>query len=184
MRRFLPTGYGLTRRDGLLIVIGSSILITLFQYYFLYSTSVAEQSPFANHNAFDIPTNPDPYVVDFGLSQIPETKLIDHAPGWTLFENLYFSNGTLFIVSSDPSRFPSIRMITSTGLLAFNTPENIRLREPTDKEMQIISPEHATMKWGGDIAKNERNRISSIEGISVSSLNFVRQILLLTFNSY
>jgi len=175
MRR-LPPGYGLTRRDGVLILIGASV-VYIFTFLFqrgdpFLNSTVVEDSPFANQNAHfatsEIPTNSDPSVVDLGLSPIPETKLITHAPGWTLFENLYMSNGTLYIVSSDPGSFPKIRMITSTGHIALNTPENIRLREPTDNEMQIINPDQAATKWGGDITNNERNRIWSIEGISVS----------------
>jgi hypothetical protein len=60
-------------------------------------------------------------------------------------------------------------MITSTGLIALNTPENIAAREPTDQEMKVIGPEDAMFRWGGNIAKNERHRISSIEGNTVST---------------
>ncbi|OBZ67048.1 hypothetical protein A0H81_13019 [Grifola frondosa] len=61
----------------------------------------------------------------------PETTIVSHAPGWTVFRHLYMSNGTLFIVTSQPvSSFPDISLITSTGLTAENTPENIAAECP------------------------------------------------------
>lgn len=102
------------------------------------------------------------------LTGIPETSIIAHAPGWTLFQNLYTSNGNLYIVTSNRQLIPEIRMITSTGLIALNTPENIAAREPTEKEMQIIDPKNAMLKWGGNTAENERHRISSVVGNTVS----------------
>ncbi|TCD67076.1 hypothetical protein EIP91_000589 [Steccherinum ochraceum] len=72
------------------------------------------------------PSSSDALDLSFYL---PETTIDSHAPGWTLFTNLYMSNGTLFIVSSQPaSTFPSINFITSTGLAAENTPENKTLQ--------------------------------------------------------
>lgn len=82
------------------------------------------------------------------------------------------SNGTFYLVSSDPSvaGFPEIRMMTSTGLPAFNTPENIALREPTELDMAIITPDGAKRRWGRDPLKIESHRVWSVEGITVSSI--------------
>ncbi|CAA7259230.1 unnamed protein product [Cyclocybe aegerita] len=105
--------------------------------------------------------------MDLGKSaRIPETSLIAHAPGWTLFRNLYMSNGTLLVVASDAEQngFPQVRMMTSTGLIALTTPENIRLREPTEQEMQIITPKEAFARWGGSSSTDERNRVWTVEG--------------------
>ncbi|KAG5645626.1 hypothetical protein DXG03_005617 [Asterophora parasitica] len=99
-----------------------------------------------------------------GLSdELPHTSIIAHAPGWTIFRNLYMSNGTLFILSNNRS-FPEIRMMTSTGLTAFNTPENIAAREPTAQNMDFITPEQARERWGGDTKRGERHRVLSVEG--------------------
>jgi hypothetical protein len=78
------------------------------------------------------------------------------------------SNGTLYIVTSNRQLIPEMRMITSTGLIALNTPENIAAREPTEKEIQIIDPKDAMLRWGGNTAENERHRISSVVGNTVS----------------
>ena len=36
-------------------------------------------------------------------------------------------------------RFAEIRMMTSTGLMVLNTPENILQRDPTEWEMRLLS---------------------------------------------
>ncbi|CCM05689.1 uncharacterized protein FIBRA_07920 [Fibroporia radiculosa] len=98
----------------------------------------------------------------------PETTLVSHAPGWTVYRNLYMFYGTLYIVSSQPmSAFPDIMFVTSTGLPAENTPENIALRMPTARDMDVITPSQARLLWGGDPDKAERNRIWPIEGNTV-----------------
>jgi hypothetical protein len=116
------------------------------------------------------PETPNTNVVALELAaELPETTVVTHAPGWTVFQNLYMSSGTLFIVSSRPrDHFPQIRFITSTGLAAENTPENIELREPSEKDMDFLSPEEAERRWGGDVAAGERNRVWEIEGNTVS----------------
>jgi hypothetical protein len=79
------------------------------------------------------------------------------------------SNGTIFIVTDEEGRkkFPEIRMMTSTGLEAVNSPENIALREPTEDNMRIISPEDARKRWLHTESRGEDmtlNRIFTVEG--------------------
>ncbi|KDR78102.1 hypothetical protein GALMADRAFT_138246 [Galerina marginata CBS 339.88] len=103
------------------------------------------------------------------FEELPHTDVLAHAPGWTLFQNLYMSNGTLFIIADEDERkkFPEIRMITSTGLEAINSPENIALREPTDDSMRIISPEEARKRWSLTTSGGREqvlNRVWTVEG--------------------
>ncbi|KAG9051705.1 hypothetical protein FS837_000095 [Tulasnella sp. UAMH 9824] len=86
------------------------------------------------------------------------TTLVKHAPGWTIFDNVYMSGGTIFIVTDHPADWPAIRMMTSTGLRAENTPENIATREPTDRDMRIISIREAEQLWG--------KRVWPVKGVS------------------
>ncbi|QRV82749.1 hypothetical protein RhiJN_10764 [Ceratobasidium sp. AG-Ba] len=80
---------------------------------------------------------------------LPKTKLVKHGAGWTIFENIYMSNGTMFIVTDDdPSLWPARRMMTDTGITALNTPENIAAREPTKYELDWITPKQAEEMWG------------------------------------
>ena len=113
-------------------------------------------------------TTPTPSNNLLNLEQdLPPTSIIYHAPGWTLFRNLYMSNGTLYIISSDRSMFPEIRMMTSTGLPADSTPENLAAREPTTENMDFITPEEAHRRWGANPIRGEKHRVLSVEGNTV-----------------
>ncbi|KAF8342940.1 uncharacterized protein EI90DRAFT_2902656, partial [Cantharellus anzutake] len=63
--------------------------------------------------------------------------------GWSIIDRLFVLNGTFFIVTDDPDRFPAIRMIVSSGYEVHNGAEEVAKREPTDKDMQIISTKRA-----------------------------------------
>jgi hypothetical protein len=104
---------------------------------------------------------------------LPETTIDAHAPGWTVFRNLYMANGTLYVVSSRPaSEFPDIKYITSTGLAAENTPENIAARMPTEKELSFITPTQASHRWGPTRSQAQsmittRNRAFNVKGNTI-----------------
>ena len=101
------------------------------------------------------------------FTMIPETEMVQHAPGWTVFKNLYMSNGTFFVVTDKPrSEFPELFYILSVPIPALNTPENIQARIPTDQEMDFISPKEALRRWG-PLRPGEKNRIWSIGGNTV-----------------
>ncbi|KAG8890646.1 hypothetical protein FRB98_006149 [Tulasnella sp. 332] len=78
----------------------------------------------------------------------PITKLIRHAPGWTTFENLYMSNGTLYIITPNASDWPRLRYMISVPMIALNNPENIAAREPTPDLISFITPADAENLWG------------------------------------
>lgn len=102
------------------------------------------------------------------MDTLPETTIVSHAPGWTLFKDVYMAGGTLFIVSSAPkSSFPEARYMISNPIEAFNTPENIAAREPDDSNICWLSPEIAKKWWGGNVETQERNMIFSVEGGTV-----------------
>lgn len=138
---------------------------------------------------------------------LPQSKLVAHAPGWTLVRNLYMSNDTLYIITperpvtprrSDPENsrdrkpdyygphgedltygytkvngWPEIRQMTSTGLSAVNSPENIALREPLPQNLQYITIEEAKKRWGDAVLKDENgverkeSRVWVVQGNSV-----------------
>lgn len=103
-----------------------------------------------------------------GAEGFPHTSVITHAPGWTLFNNLYMSNGTLYILTTRPKKFPKIRLMTSTGLPASGEPGNVEAREPTDLDMDFISPDDAMDRWGGDKRRGEKNKVLTVSGNTVS----------------
>jgi len=116
-----------------------------------------------------VPSKPTPIIQSIPPSDaLPQTNLLAHSPGWTLFRNLYMSNGTLFIIADAKTRgrFPEIRLMTSTGLAAENTPENIAMREPTAENMAFVTPEEAQRRWGA--SAGGMNRVWTVEGNTVS----------------
>ncbi|KAF7314414.1 hypothetical protein MKEN_00914200 [Mycena kentingensis (nom. inval.)] len=104
--------------------------------------------------------------VDFA-AELPPTTLVSHAPGWTLFRDVYMANDTFYIVTDEKSKYPEIRMMTSTPLEAFATQESIDAREPTEWSMTFLTPAEAAQKWGADVRNGRRNRVSSVDGNTV-----------------
>ncbi|CAL1708029.1 unnamed protein product [Somion occarium] len=159
-----------TLRDAVLILLGATCMHLASNFMGTVTDKFSGDIIVNTH--FNSPDSIDLLVHNFSPSQtrpdldheFPETTIMSHAPGWTVFENLYMSNGTLFIVSSHPpSSFPDIQYITSTGLAAENTPENIAARMPTSANMDFITPEQARDRWG-PLEPEGKNRVWSVEG--------------------
>lgn len=81
---------------------------------------------------------------------MPQTNIVIHAPGWTIFDNLYVMNGTVFVVTDKPETVPPRKMLTSTGVEIKNDPASIAARLPTDREMRIVSTAEARELFGTD----------------------------------
>ncbi|KAF9219516.1 hypothetical protein BS17DRAFT_420472 [Gyrodon lividus] len=71
--------------------------------------------------------------------EIPMTSLIRHVPGYTIMDNVFVSNGTVFIVTDDPS-FPPLGSIASSGENSHELPR------PSD--WQILSGDQAKETLG------------------------------------
>ena len=181
----------ITRRDAFLIILGAA---SMHISSFLFGPASGNAFIIGNHLTPDVATTPTPNATTSpleaasqtssaipvetntpvdplagpptALSSLPHTTIAAHAPGWTLFRDLYMSNGTLLIVSPSQELFPELRMMTSTGLTAENTPENIALREPTKENMDFLTPEQAHQRWAMD--DESAYRVLSIKGNSVS----------------
>ena len=67
-------------------------------------------------------------------------------------------------------------MMTSTGLMALNTPENIVQREPTEREMHFLNELEAAEMWGEG---GEDKRVWTVDGNKVSS--FLDPVVKLAF---
>ncbi|EAU87355.2 hypothetical protein CC1G_02114 [Coprinopsis cinerea okayama7 len=138
---------------------------------FLSSSSDGTAHPFTIHDETD-PSDP-----------LPPSRLVAHAPGWTLIRNLYMSNGTLYILLPDgvnpttPSLspdhpeyyghggkdisygytsapgWPQIRRMTSPGKTAYATAESETEREPSVYDMQFVGMKEGRTRWGGRVLK-------------------------------
>lgn len=68
--------------------------------------------------------------------------------GWTIFDNLFLLNGTVFVVSDDPESVPDRKTITSTGIEVKNGPDAVAARLPTDREFRVITVDEAQELFG------------------------------------
>ena len=68
--------------------------------------------------------------------------------GWTMFDQMYILNGTVYLVSDEPETFPDRKYMTSAGIDIENSPEMVVARQPTDKDMRIISTVEARKLFG------------------------------------
>ncbi|KAI5120259.1 hypothetical protein M0805_004595 [Coniferiporia weirii] len=74
---------------------------------------------------------------------VPETKMLHHTPGWTIFDKLYVFDGTIYVVTPTPESIPERKLITSSGYEIFNEPEEILKRLPSDKDIRVVTPAEA-----------------------------------------
>jgi hypothetical protein len=80
--------------------------------------------------------------------------------GWTILDNLFVLNGTVFVVTDYPDSIPDLITITSTGVEIHNSKEDIDSRTPGDREMRVVSPNQAESLFGSSA--------ESIDGVTVS----------------
>ncbi|KAK0432761.1 hypothetical protein EV421DRAFT_1742030 [Armillaria borealis] len=152
-----------SRRDSILLMLGALLthLLTIAHSHSLFDANINIDTPF--QHVHDVQLPPSVWKEDVPPETVhgdlPHTSIVHHAPGWTLFRNLYMSNGTLFLLSSNRS-FPEFRLMTSPGIPAENTPEYATLSEPTLQHMNYITPSEAQQRWGGET----QNRVWTVEG--------------------
>ncbi|EKM79326.1 hypothetical protein AGABI1DRAFT_74269 [Agaricus bisporus var. burnettii JB137-S8] len=79
---------------------------------------------------------------------VPQTKLVAHVPGWTIFDRLYVFKGVVYIVSDDEGSLPHVQFILSRGIQIENGQEAELGRLPTDEDIRIISTEEARRLFG------------------------------------
>ncbi|VDB90957.1 unnamed protein product [Peniophora sp. CBMAI 1063] len=110
--------------------------------------------------------------LSWGHRAVPGTKLMLHAPGWTLFDQLYLLNGTLYIITDQPEHLPDTKFIMSTGLHITNGEENAAALLPTEKELRIITRAEAKSIFGAGA-----NRIEGVTWLANDPDQFLRSHL-------
>lgn len=140
-----------------------------------YGTNASEGAGYAAAGPFKEQAVP----ARTGAVETKTTVMREHAHGWTLFEDVYMANGTMFVVSDEPrDAFPPLEAITSTGLAAQNSPESVQERLPTEKDMMFISREEAQRRWGLE------GRVKTVEGSTVSCLAAEKTPMLINILSF
>lgn len=79
---------------------------------------------------------------------VPQTRIVSHVPGWTIFDRLYIMKGVLYIVSDEPRTVPDIRFIYSKGIFTEPGPEAAETRIPSDEDIRIVSSSEAKKLFG------------------------------------
>ncbi|KAI0060492.1 hypothetical protein BV25DRAFT_1992823 [Artomyces pyxidatus] len=151
-------------------------ILLFFLVFFFRGGHPAQVHPYALDDAAGaasshtggIPTLPTTARVSWGSDAVPRTKIIAHAPGWTIFDKMYLLNGTIYLVTSEPESFPDRKFITSTGINIANEAEMVAARLPTDKEMKIISPEEAKRLFGSGA-----NRVQGVTWLANDPRQFI-----------
>ncbi|KAI0674124.1 hypothetical protein C8Q78DRAFT_966787 [Trametes maxima] len=104
----------------------------------------------------------------WGSGQVPETEIVAHVPGWTIFDRLYILNGTAYVVSDSPENVPERKYIISTAAFIENGPEAEARRIPGDKEMRVISTEEARRLFG-----TEAERLDGVTWLANDPKQFI-----------
>ncbi|KAL5512942.1 hypothetical protein ACEPAH_3340 [Sanghuangporus vaninii] len=104
---------------------------------------------------------------------IPETEMLHHSPGWTVFDRLYIYNGTIYIVTSSPESIPELMYITSSGYDMHNGQEEVLKRRPTDKDIRVVSPSEAQHLFSLPPQQNQKQQGSSSSTYSIPRLTGV-----------
>lgn len=97
---------------------------------------------------------------------MPDTVIVAHVPGWTIFDRLYALNGTLYVVTDEPASVPDRSLMISTAVRIANGPVEVAKRIPTDKELKVISTADAKTLFGSGA--------DVLDGVTVRLVNLVR----------
>ncbi|KAF9462986.1 hypothetical protein BDZ94DRAFT_1259819 [Collybia nuda] len=107
----------------------------------IHNTSTTSGIPHALH---DIAST----QITWGPFSVPQTKVLAHVPGWTIFDKLYVFKGVVYIVTDEPSKTPNVTSMYSKGLFIENGKEAETSRLPTDEDIQVISTKQAKKLFG------------------------------------
>lgn len=100
---------------------------------------------------------------------VPPTRILRQAAGWNVLDNLYTLNGTMYIVTDEPETFPERRMMVGSGYIVLNGADEVAKREPTDKDMRIVSTNEARQLFG-----TFANRLDGVTFLNNDPQQFIR----------
>lgn len=143
----------------LLLILLTFLLVTTSNLTSSLESNQFSNYPFlqpsstTNHNSTHGNNTKEPKRFETVLSwkeseKVPDTVVVAHVPGWTIFDRLYALNGTLYVVTDDPASIPNRNFTISTAPRIANGPVEVAKRIPTDKELQVISTTDARTLFG------------------------------------
>ncbi|KAH8818877.1 hypothetical protein DL96DRAFT_1534369 [Flagelloscypha sp. PMI_526] len=78
----------------------------------------------------------------------PETNVIAHAPGWTIFDRLYVFKGVVYVITTNKESVPDTSAMYSKALKIFPGKEAEDERLPDDNDIRIVTPAEAKQIFG------------------------------------
>ncbi|KAJ3829144.1 hypothetical protein EV361DRAFT_7532 [Lentinula raphanica] len=132
-------------RKSVTAIVASSVACLMLWNFLSSTTSSLEPA-----HLQDFPDKTVSYSNDDNFDEFYKPTIIPrgaHAYGFTIFDNLYFRNGTLFVVNSDLSIFPQRETILSAPL-ELGLPEDVLM--PTDEHMRFVDLEEGKDLLGND----------------------------------
>ena len=147
------------REITLLLILLVFLLVTASNFTNSLESNQLSNYPFlqspskASHNSTHTNATVGPKKFETVLSwkeseKVPDTVVVAHVPGWTMFDRLYALNGTLYVVTDDPASVPDRSLMISKALRIANGPVEAARRLPTDNELQVISTASAKTLFG------------------------------------
>jgi len=144
----------------------------------------APVKPIIPHPVKEVSNEPAEPRLYWGTALPPETRIVSHSPGFTIFENLYMMNGTVFIVTTAPEEVPELTYMFGSGEdnPGYLTPA----QEPTDKDMQVITPQQAKEFFGLSANKMDGNTLWTHESAQMLPhyYHFCAELFLGTWRAY
>ncbi|KAJ7246408.1 hypothetical protein C8J57DRAFT_1360417 [Mycena rebaudengoi] len=134
-----------TKREILLVCFLFALVLLLF-------------TPVTRHEFIAVPAPVFPVAstanqndygrLSWGTSKVPQTTIIAHVPGWTIFDRLYIFKGVVFVVSDEPHKIPDRAAMYHKGVDIEVGEEAELARLPDDRDIRIISTAEARALFG------------------------------------
>ncbi|KAF5338912.1 hypothetical protein D9611_008684 [Ephemerocybe angulata] len=86
--------------------------------------------------------------LSWNTDPVPQTKIVSHVPGWTIFDRLYFYKGVVYIVSDEAATIPDVQFIYSKGIWVDPGAKAEESRSPTDEDIRVINSQEARRLFG------------------------------------
>lgn len=134
-----------TRREGILLILVFFSLLFVSRYN---TTGIRFWDVDRSGASPAHPSEPWRTRMTWSNGRVPNTRVVSHVPGWTIFDNLFVFNGTVFVVTDFPSSIPNRLTITSTAVDIFNGEDAVNSRTPGNREMRVVSTDQAQRLFG------------------------------------
>ncbi|CAK5284375.1 unnamed protein product [Mycena citricolor] len=141
-----------TRRECLLLLVLLVAVLSLSSSRSPKPLLAPSTIPLSTTEVVDTLQEKNPLVYDtrlsWGKGPVPESKVLSHAPGWTIIDKMYIFKGIVYVVSDDPNTVPNKEDMYSKGIEIFPGKEAEDSRLPDETDLRIITRAEAKSLFG------------------------------------